>query len=84
MRKLYCHKNCSKLDNGQIIELKFLTIGKFYYGDLVPRLLDPVTYKPLKDSYIITCDDYKDRRIDIDFFMSISEYRNKRIEELGI
>lgn len=52
MRKLYCHKNCSKLDNGRIIEYNFLTIGKIYNGDLVPRLLDPVTYKPLKDSYI--------------------------------
>ena len=37
-----------------------------------------------KDTYIVCCDDDRNRRIDADFFMTPNEFRNKQLNKLGI
>lgn len=76
--KLYCKINRYEIDDRRtVIYENILTIGKFYEGE---KMKKPNT----QDSYIISCDDNKNRLIDADLFMTLTEFRNEQLNKLGI
>lgn len=69
---------------GTLSYSKLLTIGKWYEGDLTPTIYDPETLLPAGPYYIIHCDDYKLRKVEGKYFISVDEVRDKKLNELGI
>ena len=61
-----------------------LIIGKMYECELTPTIYDPNTYKPVKPSYIVTCEDGKFRKYNTDYFKNITELRDEKLKQLGI
>jgi len=66
----------------QPADLKWVTPGKIYDGDLVPTIIDRITMEPVPPSYIIRCDDGKSRKMDASFFITVEELREKKLKEL--
>jgi hypothetical protein len=63
---------------------ELLTVGKCYDGDLVPTIYDPQTLQPAPASYIVKCDDGYNRKVDALYFITLEEWRQKKLEEIGI
>ena len=62
---------------------KKLTPGKLYEAELL-SFTDVITGKTCSPIYIITCDDKKNRRIEVDYFTPQHELRDQILTELGI
>lgn len=60
-----------------------ITPGKIYDAKLTPVIYDAMTFQPSR-AYIIRCDDGKSRKMEIDLFMTVDEWRDKQLEDLGI
>lgn len=60
----------------------YVTPGKFYEGNLTPKIYDPVTHEPVAPSYIIKCDDGKFRKVDTKHFMTLEEFREQQINKV--
>jgi hypothetical protein len=63
---------------------ELFTVGKCYDGDLVPTIYDPQTLQPAPASYVVRCDDGYNRKVDALYFITLEEWRQKKLEELGI
>jgi hypothetical protein len=69
-----------------------LTINKWYEGNLTPLLrsalnrtiYDPQTLQPVPPSYIVRCNDGKYRKVYAEYFLTIEDWREKKLKELGI
>ena len=61
-----------------------LIMGKMYECELTPTIYDPITLKPAKPSYVVTCEDGKFRKYDADHFITLTELRETKLNELGI
>lgn len=64
-----------------------ISMGKIYDLFELPIIHDPQTLQPCPQGYIIKCDDNMSRRInnlELDHFMKIEDYRNNRLESIGI
>ena len=62
----------------------YVKSGNFYEGELTPIVYDPVTYEPVAPSYVIKCGDGKFRKMDAKNFMTIEEFRDKKLKDLGL
>ena len=60
-----------------------LIMGKMYECELSPTMYDPTTFKPVR-AYIVTCEDGKFRKYDLEHFRDIVEIREEKLKELGI
>lgn len=58
--------------------------GKMYECELTPTMYDPNTFQPAAASYIVTCEDGKFRKYDVEHFRDIVEVRVDKLKELGI
>jgi hypothetical protein len=63
---------------------KNITPGNWYVASLTPTIYDTQTLKPADPSYIITCDDGKMRKMGAKYFLTLEEYRQQKLNELGI
>ena len=61
-----------------------LKVGSMYECELTPTLYDPTTFEPAAPSYIVTCEDGKFRKYDLEHFRDIVEIREEKLKELGI
>jgi len=61
-----------------------LIMGKMYECEITPTIYDPNTYNPAKPSYVVTCEDGKFRKYDADHFITLTELRETKLNELGI
>ena len=61
-----------------------LTINKWYEGDLTPTIYDPQTLQPVPPSYIVRCNDGKYRKVYAEYFLTIEDWREKKLKELEI
>ena len=61
-----------------------LKVGSMYECELTPTLYDPTTFEPAAPSYIVTCEDGKFRKYDLEHFRDIAEMREEKLKELGI
>jgi hypothetical protein len=69
-----------------------LTINKWYEGYLTPLLrsalnrtiYDPQTLQLVPPSYIVRCNDGKYRNFVAEYFLTIEDWREKKLKELGI
>jgi hypothetical protein len=66
-------------DSGELF-----TINKWYEGDLTPTMYDPQTLQPAMPSYVVGCDDGFIRKVDAEYFITKEEWRERRLNELGI
>ena len=57
--------------------------GKMYECELTPAVYDPTTFEPVR-AYIVTCEDGKFRKYDLEHFKDIVEVRAEKLKELGI
>ena len=57
--------------------------GKMYECELSPTMYDPTTFEPVR-AYIVTCEDGKFRKYDLEHFRDIVEIRAEKLKELGI
>ncbi len=63
----------------------YLTKGKVYEGELTPNFLyGSETYQLVDSSYIVRCDDNKLRKFMAKDFMTLEEWREKQLNEIGI
>jgi hypothetical protein len=58
--------------------------GKMYECELTLTTYDPNTFQPAAASYIVTCEDGKFRKYDVEHFRDIVEVRVDKLKELGI
>ena len=69
-------------------DLYYITEGKIYELIQTAKIYDPHTYKEIPPSYILYSDDNKARLINNDnyreIFIDLQDYRNKKIESLGL
>jgi hypothetical protein len=63
---------------------ELFTINKWYEGDLTPTMYDPQTLQPAIPSYVVRCNDGKWRKVDTKYFLTAEEWREKKLNELGI
>jgi len=61
-----------------------LIMGKMYECELTPTIYDPLTFQLDKPSYIVTCEDGKMRKYKADYFITLTELRETKLNELGI
>jgi hypothetical protein len=88
------HKNGMKLMciSTSYHHADLLTINKWYEGNLTPLLrsalnrtiYDPQTLQPVPPSYIVRCNDGKYRKVDAEYFLTIEDWREKKLKELEI
>jgi len=57
--------------------------GKMYECEFTPTMYDPTTLEPFR-AYIVTCEDGKFRKYDVEHFRDIVEIRAEKLKELGI
>ena len=60
-----------------------LKVGSMYECELTPTIYDPTTFEPVR-AYIVTCEDGKFRKYDLEHFRDIAEMREEKLKELGI
>jgi hypothetical protein len=81
--KLYLIKIPFGIDSNRLF-----TINKWYEGDLIPSSFPSVSvFKnlgPRPPSYIIKCDDGNYRNIVGNCFLTLEEFREKQLNEIGI
>lgn len=70
------------LDYGYKSYSSFTTVGNWYEGDLTPTIYNPSTLEPAGPAYIIMCDDGRMRKINAEFFITIDELREKKLNEI--
>jgi hypothetical protein len=63
---------------------ELFTINKWYEGDLTPTMYDPQTLKPAPPSYVVRCNDGNYRKVDVEYFITLEEFRENKLKELGI
>ena len=63
---------------------ELFTINKWYEGDLTPTMYDPQTLQPAIPSYVVRCNDGKWRKVDTKYFLTAEEWREEKLNELGI
>ena len=61
-----------------------LIMSKMYECELTPTIYDPATLKPDKPSYVVACEDGKFRKYYVDHFITLTELRELKLNELGI
>lgn len=61
-----------------------LTIGKCYVAHPTPVIYDPITLQPVEPSYVVRCDDGLMRKVDAKYFMTLEEWREMKLNEIGI
>ena len=82
MIKLYLKDNLDQMTNmDAILPSIFLTPGIPYNTTVI---YDPKTLQPSDPFYIITCDDGKKRKVSSKWFISQSDWRELKLNELGI
>ena len=62
---------------------EFFTVGGCYDGDLVPTIYDK-NLQPLPPSYIVSCNDGYWRKVGAEYFITLEEWREIKLNELGI
>ena len=62
----------------------FFTVGEWYDGDLGPITYDPKTLQPTPASYIVRCNDGYWRKVGAEYFITLEECREMKLNELGI
>lgn len=72
------------LFNTQGKTIKILIKGNMYECELTPTIYDINTYKPTEPHYIVTCEDKMYRKYNADYFITPSELRENKLNELGI
>jgi hypothetical protein len=69
---------------------EFFTINKWYEGDLTPIIYNLIaltraeTTLEGKQGYVVICDDGYTRKVDIEYFITQEEWRERRLNELDI
>ena len=63
---------------------KVLTLNHCYEGDLTPTIYNPQTLQPAPPYYVVKCNDDKFRKVDGEYFITLEEFRDKKLNELGI
>ena len=63
---------------------EFLTINKWYEGAPATTKYDPQTLKPSSPEYVIRCDDERYRMVGCEYFLTEGEWRERKLNELGI
>ena len=61
-----------------------LPVNNWYEGELTPTMYDPQTLQPAIPSYVVRCNDGKWRKVDTKYFLTAEEWREKKLNELGI
>jgi hypothetical protein len=64
--------------------IEFLTVGEWYDGDLAPIMYDPQTLQPTLASYVVKCNDGYLRKVGAEYFITLEEWREIKLNELGI
>jgi hypothetical protein len=60
------------------------TIGKWYDGKICPVVYDPTTLEPVPTAYLIKCDNGYLRKVEGDCFITLEEWRETKLNELGL
>jgi hypothetical protein len=72
-----------KDNHSEIIDELHIKSGKVYDATLCPTIYDPNTFRALPRSYIIKCDgEY--RKVPAKYFITISELRHNKLNQLGL
>lgn len=66
----------------QPADLRWLTSGKIYDGELTPVSYDPQTLQPAPPSYVVICDDGKMRKVDASFFITLEQLREEKLNKI--
>ena len=65
------------------IKRGLLTPGKWYWATPSPVMYDPNTFQP-HIVYLVTCDDGNIRKVSTGHFITQEEWRESKLNELGI
>ena len=63
---------------------QILIKGNWYECELTPTIYDPNTLKPVDPYYIVTCEDGMYRKYKADNFITLTELRDEKLQQLGI
>lgn len=64
---------------------ELLTINKWYEGDPAAITYDPKTFQPTPTLlYIVRCNDGNYRRVSAEYFLTLQDWREKKLKELEI
>jgi hypothetical protein len=58
------------------------TVGKWYEGEIMVTITNPMTLEPDPPSYVIKCDDSNFRRVEGDCFITQEEWREIQLNKL--
>ena len=63
---------------------EFFTVGKIYEGDFTPTEYDPHTFQVVPPHYVVRCDDGYLRKVPAEYFITLEEWRERQLNDLGI
>jgi hypothetical protein len=66
----------------QPADLRWITPGRIYDGELTPVIYDPQTLQPVPPSYVVICDDGKMRKVDASFFITLEQLREEKLNKI--